>query len=393
MRKLILNVLVIGIAFLLGLITLSNIRLDQYKSYLIYFKQMGSFFSKTDVVKEAQTTIEELISKESVQLIDVVHSADSVPKSTSNIQFSVLSYNVLADGYSGLFASDAGSTYIDFKYRSPIVIEEIRRFNADIILLQEIDHYDDFYQPKLTELGYELIQGKRKNKIDSAVVGYKKDTFELISHKILDFNKGHKYEKNSDFIRNNVAVIAELKHKASGKIVIALGTHFFWNPKKEHVKYLQMAEVEKYLSAHYNDEDIIVWGGDLNSKPEDNNMVYLRERAPPTKERIEFYTEKMLKHQIDIYNELQQIEKHLTWGNVYELYGDSTGNKERKFPKYTNYNRNFKDVLDHILYTKKAVIPKKLLKIPDEKEIGTSAVPNRRYPSDHLPIMAVFEIL
>jgi len=33
----------------------------------------------------------------------------------------------------------------------------------------------------------------------------------------------------------------------------------------------------------------------------------------------------------------------------------------------------------------------KLLKVPDSDEIGNSQTPNRKFPSDHFPIMGVFE--
>ena len=44
---------------------------------------------------------------------------------------------------------------IFFNYNLTIKLEEIKNANADIICLQEVDKYDEFYKKKLEDLGYE----------------------------------------------------------------------------------------------------------------------------------------------------------------------------------------------------------------------------------------------
>ena len=45
----------------------------------------------------------------------------------------------------------------DFNFRSHRVVGEIAYSKSDIVCLQEVDNYDEFYQAKLAELGYESL--------------------------------------------------------------------------------------------------------------------------------------------------------------------------------------------------------------------------------------------
>lgn len=89
----------------------------------------------------------------------------------------------------------------------------------------------------------------------------------------------------------------------------------------------------------------------------------------------------------------KNMKKNIEFSNAYENYGPASGNKDVKFPKCTNFTTSFKDTLDHIFFNNKTLKLKKLLKVPDEKTIHEKTLPNRRHPSDHLPIMCTFELL
>ena len=71
----------------------------------------------------------------------------------------VQQFNVLADGLAAL-RPDLGKfsrlekSMLDWEARKENLIREIVQYDADIITLQECDHYHDFFQPKLDALGY-----------------------------------------------------------------------------------------------------------------------------------------------------------------------------------------------------------------------------------------------
>ena len=58
-------------------------------------------------------------------------------------------------------------------------MDEIAQSDADLVCLQEVDHYADIYKPFLTRLGYEFYTEWRKED-DACLLGFKKDKFEFI---------------------------------------------------------------------------------------------------------------------------------------------------------------------------------------------------------------------
>ena len=61
---------------------------------------------------------------------------------------------------------------------------------------------------------------------------------------------------------------------------------------------------------------------------------------------------------------------------------------EKGFPDFTNYTPGYKGTLDHILYSD-GLATISLGKIPSKEDFKhISGIPNRDYPSDHLPLIA-----
>jgi endonuclease/exonuclease/phosphatase family metal-dependent hydrolase len=71
----------------------------------------------------------------------------------------VLQFNVLADGLSGLredlgdFSEDKRDI-LNWEYRKEKLLYEILQYDADIVTLQEVDHYLDFFWPEMLKYGY-----------------------------------------------------------------------------------------------------------------------------------------------------------------------------------------------------------------------------------------------
>jgi len=71
--------------------------------------------------------------------------------SSGPTNLTVVQYNVLSDALSG---ADAGFTSLppdemDFSARGPALVKKILSANADIVCLQEADHYHDLFSPQL----------------------------------------------------------------------------------------------------------------------------------------------------------------------------------------------------------------------------------------------------
>ena len=105
--------------------------------------------------------------------------------------------------------------YLNFKYRSVRILQEIKSSEADIICLQEVDHMDDYYRPQLENLGYQLHEAYRRGK-DAVVVGYKRELYRILDKEVVDYNDLVKLYKNlpgmdsNDFLVHNKAIICLL---------------------------------------------------------------------------------------------------------------------------------------------------------------------------------------
>lgn len=307
--------------------------------------------------------------------------------------FSILSFNILADCHMHHLNHLVDSKFSNFTYRSERVVKILGQLSPDIIMLQEVDNFTRYYKSQISNLGYELLYKAKENlNNEGCVLGWKKDKFDLHSSSNLCFDKGHEFEKNFEYKLGNIAIHAILLHKSSKKILHVINTHLFWNPKCEHIKYLQMSIILKYIAQKVENSEIVVWGGDLNSLPQNNLIRYVLTGSSPEQNYMEGDKESNLRDMIKIYDGLQKISKS-EWDNPYQYYGQAIDDKESLWPRYTNYVAYFKGTIDHIFFKKGKLRIRKLLKIPTEEEIKNKSLPNRRFPSDHLPIMTEFEII
>jgi mRNA deadenylase 3'-5' endonuclease subunit Ccr4 len=71
----------------------------------------------------------------------------------------VQQFNVLADGLAGMREdlgkfSRADKEVLSWDRRKGQILHELTQYNPDVITLQEVDHYYDFFLPELNALGY-----------------------------------------------------------------------------------------------------------------------------------------------------------------------------------------------------------------------------------------------
>lgn len=145
----------------------------------------------------------------------------------------------------------------------------------DILLLQEIDHINDFYRPLLQSFGYECHYIQRPTKHDGCLIAFSRSKFQLVASEEVNFDdlteKFHEMDiARQSFRRHNVALILCLKdcrtHSPSetppatdtstttpipspiptsecDRYLIISTAHIYWNPAYPEVKTGQ----SKYL--------------------------------------------------------------------------------------------------------------------------------------------------
>lgn len=87
------------------------------------------------------------------------HQIRPITIDTKSTLLRVLQLNTLADGLFGLRddcpQSRPSKKARSWEHRKVLLLDEIKRYEADAICLQEVDHYYDFFLPELRRLGYD----------------------------------------------------------------------------------------------------------------------------------------------------------------------------------------------------------------------------------------------
>jgi CCR4-NOT transcription complex subunit 6 len=192
----------------------------------------------------------------------------------------VISWNILAQCYALQTCTNSlPPSYLLWPERGARVVEELLACEADIFCLQEVDKFEEFYKDKMLEAGYDLVYFQRPGKKeDGCLVGWKRNVLEpaadIKTYRPSMFRVGSgavwKYSAKeqideggltggfqgfvdfNDFVkrqnmglqqrclRNNVGLFVFLRHISSGRVVIPVSIHLYWNPRYEDVKLRQI---------------------------------------------------------------------------------------------------------------------------------------------------------
>lgn len=188
----------------------------------------------------------------------------------------VLSWNVLADckqrteAERGYFSggvlhaprslSPERSECLDWSSRRWALLHSILEHKADILLLQEVDHWEDFWKPQLSAAGYSgLWKGKDENcaGADGIAVVYRDDKWAL-----------EEADTGAAF-----AIVALLRDLHSKQRVLAASTHLASKktPQAEARREKQSAELLERIASFREitgvceQEAPVVLGGDFNA--------------------------------------------------------------------------------------------------------------------------------
>jgi mRNA deadenylase 3'-5' endonuclease subunit Ccr4 len=166
---------------------------------------------------------------------------------SNDFQFTVVSYNVLAQSYVHRHQKDLYSQslphVLEWSFRRDLILRRILSFDADVICLQEVEkeHYYDFFVPALHAHGYDSRFKKRTNMpTDGLAVFYRKRKLSLMKCHPVELNKGIEI-----LDRDNVALIMMLEpvvdiYGAAGDKLVYQGldpvcivtTHLLFNPAR-----------------------------------------------------------------------------------------------------------------------------------------------------------------
>eukprot|EP00475_Leptophrys_vorax_P042049 TRINITY_DN79368_c0_g1_i1.p1 TRINITY_DN79368_c0_g1~~TRINITY_DN79368_c0_g1_i1.p1 ORF type:complete len:498 (-),score=65.16 TRINITY_DN79368_c0_g1_i1:88-1581(-) len=349
-------------------------------------------------------------------------SAAEEPLLTTTASVRILQYNILADSYAYLNLSEAvRPEMLAWDNRASLLLNEILCYDADLVCLQEVDHFHDFFHPELASKGgYDGVFMKRPTlrKRDGCAVFFRSKRFVVLDSVEIDFNEmmsSHcplsssaspsssasgfgggddelQFEmtemndgsssddseersrsvSDSDYFTNNISLGVFLCEKTknpedpAGNGFWIFNTHLFWDPARPDVKMLQtkflLQEIEK---AVYRRRGGVIVCGDFNSTPD--SAVYRLISASTDEGTCD----------LDI------CDQSVVLRSAYNHYRGEE-------PPFTNYTATFKGCLDYMWFSVDSFEPVHVSELPTEEELG-SCLPNEKHGSDHLPLYCEFE--
>eukprot|EP01083_Nonionella_stella_P281967 959675_1 len=321
----------------------------------------------------------------------------------SVFSFSVMSYNILAQ----LLCRRTLYPYCSKKtlkkdFRRGNILEELQNCNVDILCLQEVDGYSEFWRDNLSQSGYDSVfvpkdRSKEESRTHGCAIFWKNDKFEKVKQETLNFEDiaadyEHDPVQHSEL---NVKVVCQflalrsLDHSDFG--LTLANTHFFWNPMYTFVKLKHCEKMLSSLTRFNKDLSYTpILAGDFNITPDNLMYKFLTRQTVSDEDYTMFLTPRThgdveankvtnlepitneflrenctsvdLEHNQSRLEEARSLVSHMQKSDnypmlhsVYSRYRESVSEELRPTrcdptgePIFTNYTERWKGTLDYI---------------------------------------------
>lgn len=316
---------------------------------------------------------------------------DNTPEKEDHDIVKVTSYNILASKFLFKLLYGVEKEIANFSNRSIKVLKELEFYDSDILCLQEVDNYEEFYRENFNKLGYESIF-KMKGKVGrywllpgvGAVLAYKKEKYEMIESKTLIYDNFDKDITNTGI----EGIFALLKSKKTGSLILVSNTHTHWNSSEDFVQYGQIACLMHNIYNFLNEKQLldvpIVVCGDFNVPFSSNVIKYMKQESPVIADAQSSWFCKSPKEKV-----LSIWEKYPNKFKFFSSY-ENQSLPGSYYAPYTHFHRFHKGVIDFIFHTEQLKV-KAVREMPPRSVLGDRA-PNQFFPSDHLRIETIFSL-
>ncbi|KAH9361532.1 hypothetical protein HPB48_001366 [Haemaphysalis longicornis] len=339
-------------------------------------------------------------------------------------------YNVLCDKYATRQVYGYCPTWaLNWEYRRKGIMDEIRHYSADIISLQEVEmeQYHGFFLPELKKDGYDgifapksrartMAESERRH-VDGCAIFFRTSKFALLRERLVEFNQlamanadGSEDMLNRVMTRDNIGLAALLQFQEGA---LDYGTNWItvcsllliasaagicqrpcYNAATAESRSLIQQLPPLLAGAHRKSGQEtptvpLLLCGDLNSLPDSGVIEYLK-KGRVSADHKDF---KSLGYKSCLRKMCQETDSLI--GNSYthpfkiqEAYPDGT-------MPYTNYTCDFKGVIDYIFFSRSHLSVLGVLGPLDPQWMQENKVvgcPHPHVPSDHLPLLAQFEM-
>lgn len=253
--------------------------------------------------------------------------------------------------------------------RKERLMECIAALDADVLSLVECDHFDDFFQPRLQALGYDTVwsQRPRPSSHDGCCLAWKRHIFELCSSVVEQYVDRYDPVTKKTY-KDRIALMGLLRFRSfPARRVMVVSTHLTRNPEEPKMDALRAKQIGQVLrkltevcAEHGITHEVpVVVAGDLNA----TSFQKLRGIANAVTLMLG-----------------QEGES----GSIHPFAFDC-----KELPTGKTSVTSAREVrIDALLFQSARL---RLLDSVQAPKL-TEPIPNGAHPSDHVPIMASFEL-
>lgn len=297
---------------------------------------------------------------------------------------------------------------LKWTYRAPLILQEILRSGADIICMEEVDHFHDFLNPQLEQKGFKGLFVEKRNSPcleftpnngpDGCALFYRSSRLTLLKDQelVLDREDGTKSnqvammvllqfspddsessesdskddtsipleEQSSDKAKLEDPVATSTSAVLSTQTICVAVTHL---KAKQHGRELRLAQGKHLLSEiqSFAENHPVIVCGDFNAPP-DEPVYELFSNSSDSPLKLKFSSSYVTPH-------YGNKDPPLTsW--KFRAAGES---------KYT---------IDYVWFTPDTLKVDSIWTVPTEEEIGKDGLPCPKYPSDHVSLCTCFRL-
>ncbi|XP_057312107.1 nocturnin-like [Hydractinia symbiolongicarpus] len=201
--------------------------------------------------------------------------------------FRVFQWNVLADGLSISSVTEnfcaTPPQCLKWQYRKRLLLNEILSANADVVCLEEVDHFDDFFAPELKTAGYEgffvlkrdspCLRFPGNNGPDGVAIFYRRNKYVLVEQ-ITEYLEEEDGKKGQQGFLGLVLKDINLK-----KFIFFVCSHLKakkgFEPRRLAQTKSAVAIIES-IQQKYENDLLLIWCGDFNGQSHEPFHNYIR---------------------------------------------------------------------------------------------------------------------
>ena len=299
---------------------------------------------------------------------------------------------------------------LEWTYRAPLILQEILRSGADIVCMEEVDHFGDFLRPQLEQKGFKGLFVEKRNSPcleytpnngpDGCALFYRTSKLTLLKKKKLVLNREDGTKSNQVSMMVQLQLSSENSENTE-------------NSKDSGSESKDDGNVpsEEQKSEKAKPEELVAMS-DTAPSPQTICVAVAHLKAKPEGRELRMAQGKHLLSEIKSFSENCPI---IVCGDfnasanepVYKLFSGSDlplklsssyvtshyGNKE---PPLTSWKfraaGESKYTIDYIWYSPDTLKVDSIWTVPTEEEIGKDGLPCAKYPSDHVSICTCFRL-